>query len=191
LPIWNQLVRLLGPVAKCSCMAGSAATTSSPYFHYLSPGEYTLVVEDEWNQTICAPFQVSATSKNHIGAVSVTILGNSPEGGKVNMSLKNIGQAPIASLSASLTGFPAASVVVYSFVFNASSSNPLLAGQSAQSPSTLVGYGLSPTKQYPLTVTRHPPERDELLVRAAGLSRNLGSELAESGRGDVRRVQGS
>lgn len=39
----------------------TAATLSSPYFHYLSPGQYTLVVEDEWNQTICAPFLVSAT----------------------------------------------------------------------------------------------------------------------------------
>ena len=69
------------------------------------------------------------------------------------MSLENIGEAPIGSLNASLTGFPAAPTAVYSFAFNASSSNPLLADQTAKTAPTLVAYGLTPTKQYPLTVT--------------------------------------
>jgi hypothetical protein len=128
------------------------ATTSSPYFHYLSPGQYTLVVEDEWNQTIYAPFQVSATSKNHIGAVSVT-MKYGQEGREVSVSLENVGSTPIASLNASLTGFPTAPTAIYSFVFNASTSDPLLAGQSVQSVPTLVGAGIDTTKQYPLTVT--------------------------------------
>jgi hypothetical protein len=34
------------------------ATTSSPYFHYFPPGEYTLVVEDAWGQTYYAYFEV-------------------------------------------------------------------------------------------------------------------------------------
>lgn len=135
------------------CLEGDKATTSSPYFHYLPPGEYTLVVEDEWNQTICAPFLVSAASDNHVGAVSVAIAGYGQEGREVSVSLENVGQAPIASLNASLTGFPTSPTAVYSFVFNTSSSRLLLAGQIVQSTPTLVGSGIDPAKQYPLTVT--------------------------------------
>ncbi len=130
-----------------------AATTSSPYFHYLSPGQYTLAVEDEWNQTICAPFQVSATSNNHVGAVSVAIAGYSPEGHEVTMSLENIGLAPIASLNASLRGLVGTPTTVFAFSFNASSSNPVLTGQRIQSAPTLVGAGINTAEQYPLTVT--------------------------------------
>jgi hypothetical protein len=42
---------------------GSNATTSSNYFSYFAPGEYTLVVADLWNQTVYGYFEVqSATS---------------------------------------------------------------------------------------------------------------------------------
>jgi hypothetical protein len=34
------------------------ATTSSPYFHYFPAGQYTLVAEDLWNQTVFAYFKV-------------------------------------------------------------------------------------------------------------------------------------
>jgi hypothetical protein len=141
---WTPSSGYLGP---------GAATTSSPYFHYLPAGQYTLAVEDEWNQTICAPFRVSATSNNHVGAVSAAVTGSSSDGHEVSISLENIGEAPIASLKASLTGFPTAPTAVYSFEFNASSSNPLSTGQSIQSAPTLVGAGIDASKQYPLTVT--------------------------------------
>jgi hypothetical protein len=45
--------------APLSGLASSAATTSSSYFHYFSPGQYTLAVEDSWGQTIYAHFQVT------------------------------------------------------------------------------------------------------------------------------------
>jgi hypothetical protein len=38
------------------------AEIGSPYFRYFSPGEYTLVVEDMWNQTVYAHFQVTPNS---------------------------------------------------------------------------------------------------------------------------------
>jgi len=37
------------------------ASTSSEYFHYFSPGQYTLVTEDVWGQTTYAYFQVVAS----------------------------------------------------------------------------------------------------------------------------------
>jgi hypothetical protein len=37
------------------------ATTSSQYFHYFSPGQYTLVAEDMWGQSAFAYFQVAST----------------------------------------------------------------------------------------------------------------------------------
>lgn len=128
------------------------ATTSSSYFHFLPSGQYTLVLEDEWNQTICAPFQVSGASKNHVGSVSVTMV-YAQEGREVSVSLENIGLPPIASLNASLTDFPTAPTAVYSFEFNASSSSPILTGQIDQSSPTLVGAGIDTAYQYPLTVT--------------------------------------
>jgi hypothetical protein len=38
------------------------ATTSSPYFHYFPVGQYTLVAEDLWNQTVFAYFDVQGIS---------------------------------------------------------------------------------------------------------------------------------
>jgi hypothetical protein len=36
------------------------ATLGSKYFHFFSPGEYTLAVQDMWNQTVYAHFLVTA-----------------------------------------------------------------------------------------------------------------------------------
>jgi len=42
----------------------------SKYFTYFPPGEYTLAVEDVWNQTLYAHFQVNAASGTTSGAIS-------------------------------------------------------------------------------------------------------------------------
>jgi hypothetical protein len=34
------------------------ANATSPYFHYFSPGQYTLAVEDMWGETTYVYFQV-------------------------------------------------------------------------------------------------------------------------------------
>jgi hypothetical protein len=39
---------------------GQNATIDSPYFHYFSPGEYTLVVEDMWGQSVYSYFEVTS-----------------------------------------------------------------------------------------------------------------------------------
>lgn len=54
-------------------MDGSRATTNSSYFHYFSPGEYTLAVENIWGQTVYAHFQV--TSSTSTTAYTATING--------------------------------------------------------------------------------------------------------------------
>jgi hypothetical protein len=74
------------------------------------------------------------------------------QGREVSISVENVGSAPIASLSASMTGFTTSPAAVYSFAFNASSSNPLLPGQRAQSAPSLVGAGIDTVEQYPLTL---------------------------------------
>jgi len=49
------------------------ATISSPYFHYFPPGEYTLVVEDEWGPAVFSYFLVSGTTPP---AYTVTVQTN-------------------------------------------------------------------------------------------------------------------
>lgn len=141
---------LFGYWDNVTCCLG-AATTSSSHFHYLPPGEYTLAVVDEWNQTICAPFEVSTASKNHVGDASAQITGYNG-GHEVSVSLENIGESPIASLNASLAGF-ALPTTTYSFSFNdTSSTNPAVPGKTITSATTVVGSAIDPTKQYALTI---------------------------------------
>jgi hypothetical protein len=133
---------------------GSDATTNSSYFHYLSPGQYTLAVQDTWGQTVYAYFHVVSTSGSPVEVVSVTgpIPPYNPGGPVVGVTLRNIGTAPITSLAATLPRAPGGPTVPHSFVFNVSYSNPLQPGQSIQETRTLIGAGFDSSLRFPLTV---------------------------------------
>lgn len=50
----------VGPPGGVPGGGGQDGTVSSPYFHYLPPGQYTLVVEDMWGQVIYGYFRVTS-----------------------------------------------------------------------------------------------------------------------------------
>ena len=100
-----------------------------------------------------------------VEAVSVVgpIPPYNPGGPTVTVTLENAGDAPIASLNATLSDASPATNLAgfngpYSFEFNASLSNPLLPAQSAQDTRTLTGAGFTAGTDYPL-------------VRSTGVSR--------------------
>jgi len=132
------------------------ATIGSTYLHFFPPGQYTLVVEDQWGQAIYAHFQVTSASARPVDVVSVTgpIPPYNPGGPVVSITLKNTGDAPIASLNAGLQ-LPNAggTSTPYTFVFNVNSSDPLLPGQSITQTRTLINAGFDSSVEYPLTIS--------------------------------------
>ena len=131
------------------------ATTASPFFRYFAPGEYTLAVQDVWNQTIYAHFQVVSAIIRPVEVVSVTgpIPPYNPGGPVVSVTLKNIDHATIAALEATLGVENLENGVHgYSFVFNASPSDLLLPGQTIEETHTLIGAGFDTGVDYPLLI---------------------------------------
>ncbi len=139
---------------------------SEGVLHPFLPGEYTLAAGDEWGHVQILYFQVTAsssltvtTTSGLVGVVSVTgpIPPYNPGGPVVGITLKNIGETSITSLNATLAFVPPPNIpggipVPYSFVFNVSSSCPLLPGQSIQETQTLIGAGFGSGTEYPLTI---------------------------------------
>jgi hypothetical protein len=76
---------------------------------------------------------------------------------EVIISLMNVGESSITSLNATLGWVPppgtSGGPVQYSFVFNFSSSNPLLPGGSVYTRSTFVGPTLEGGLHYPLVIS--------------------------------------
>jgi hypothetical protein len=145
--------------ASNSTIIASLDSVNQDYFHQFSPGLYTMVAEDMWNQTVYAHFQVVSAIGSPVEVVSVLgpIPPYNPGGPVVSVTLKNTGDAPIASLNATLAFVPPPNIpggvrVPYSFVFDAASSNPLLPGQSTQETRTLIGAGFDSSLDYPLTI---------------------------------------
>jgi len=136
------------------------ATIGSPYFRYFSPSEYTLAVQDMWNQTVYVHFHVVSALGSPVEAVSVVgpIPPYNPGGPAVSVTLKNVGDAPITFLNATLAFVPPPTNpggvrVPYSFSFNVSSAHPLQPGQSIQDTRTLIGAGFETDLSYPLTIS--------------------------------------
>lgn len=92
---------------------------------------------------------VSALRSSPIAVASVTgpIPPYTPADPSIKLIVKNVGNLPIISLNTTLQ----TSSGSYSFVFGVNSSDPLLAGQSAQS--TQIGMGFQTGKDYPLTIS--------------------------------------
>jgi hypothetical protein len=74
-----------------------------------------------------------------------------PGGTVISITLENIGGVPVSFLNASLDFRER--VFPYPFVFNVSSSHPLLPSQSVQATQTLIGAGFQSGVQYPLTIS--------------------------------------
>jgi hypothetical protein len=130
------------------------------YFHQFSPGSYTLVAEDLWNQTVFAHFDVVAPEPVEVLSVTGPIPPFNPGGPVVEVDVENTGDAPIASLNVSLSfvppeNLPAQAMLPYSYSFGlgVNSSNPLLPGRSAEETRTLITAGFETGTPYPLTIS--------------------------------------
>jgi hypothetical protein len=145
---------LLGYWNTTTTLALQDATTSSRYFHRFPPGDYTLAVQDVWNQTVYAYFKVATPASSPVEVVSVNgpIPPYNPGGPVVSITLKNVARLAITSLRATLRVESLLSSP-YSFVFDVSPSNPLLTGQSAKVTQTLIDGGFDSSRSYPLTIS--------------------------------------
>ncbi len=128
---------------------------SQGVLHPFLPGEYTVVAGDEWGHVQILYFQVTTASGRTVEVVSVTgpIPPFNPGGPVVGITLRNVGDTPITSLSATLPINTQGPQLPYSFVFNVNSSNPLKPGQTAQDTRTLIGAGFDSSLQYSLTIS--------------------------------------
>ena len=106
----------------------------------------------------CFP-QASATTTTSALAKQVqvvSVLGPlppiNPGGPNIGVTLKNIATTPIVSLNATLKLQEGPNPNV-SYLFDVSTSNPLLPGHSIQKTADAINGGFDTTKQYPLTVS--------------------------------------
>jgi hypothetical protein len=141
------------------------------YFHQFSPGSYTLVAEDLWNQTVFAHFEV--VPPEPVEVLSVTGPIPAPNGSlasilspgpMVNVDLKNAGEVPIVSLIANLGLVPPDNLPAqaespstgphYPYAdLGVNASNPLLPGHSAQETRSLFDGSFDAGVPYPLTIS--------------------------------------
>ena len=110
--------------------ANGSSLSTPCNFRAFTPGSYTIVAEDLWNQTVYGYFQVSSL-QTPIKVVSVTgpIPPYNPGGPVISITLMNVADLPITSLNATLQ-LESQLSVPYSFQFGVNSSNPLFPGQS-------------------------------------------------------------
>jgi hypothetical protein len=142
-----------GGCGSSGMLAGYYNSTGS--FEPFPLGQYTLVAGDVWGQTVFAHFQVLSAVGAQVGVVSVIgpIPPYNPGGPVVSVTLLNIDACSIVSLNATLhAGEVAPGQVVYKYVFDVSSSHPLLTGQSATQTLTLINGEFSTGETYLLAI---------------------------------------
>ena len=110
---------------------------SSPNFTYFRPGVYTVVGGDEWGNLALVHFTVSdsvttnttMSIRKRAGQSYIILTRNDVNGTTdyptVELTLENVSNDPIVSLSASLIEFAPQD---YSFGLNVTAANPLLPG---------------------------------------------------------------
>jgi len=143
-------------ISESNSMAGYwTGTKNSPLFNYFLPGVYTIVAVDEWGQVVLLHFDVSLASQDPVQVISVVgpVPPITPAGPAISVTLKNVAETPIISLSATLKLPSAEPLVPYSFNFSVNSSNPLLQGQSVESTLTAIGAGFVTDASYPLVIS--------------------------------------
>ncbi len=134
-----------------------ASSNAADLFRFFTPGDYTIVAEDVWDQEVFAHFRVvPATSL--AGAVSAQespfSAANSPI---VALTVADFSSLPIVSLNASLTFEPPSEnpggiPITYPYTFMVNSSIPLEPGQAVQETRTLNGPLFDLGVEYPLTI---------------------------------------
>ena len=148
---------LFGYWSTTSIICCPANSTTPRLFRYLTPGDYTLVAEDIWGQSVSAYFQVvqGASASEAVSAQESPFSG--PASPIIGLTLANFGDVPIVSLNATLSFVQpdglAGPPVSYPFAIEVNSSAPLLPGQVINETRTLNGslFYIGPT--YPLTIS--------------------------------------
>jgi hypothetical protein len=135
-----------------------ASSDAADLFRYLTPGDYTIVAEDVWDQEVFAYFQVVpapspaeavSAQESPFSAINSPIVG---------LTLANFGSLPIISLNATLAfepppENPGGIPIPYPFTFAVNSSAPLEPGQAIQETRTLNGSLFELGVNYPLAVS--------------------------------------
>ena len=145
------------PPINSSCVKYSGANSSefsfpACDFRSFSPGVYTIMAQDLWNQTVYAYFQVLSTSQSPIAIASIiTFPWPINYGGpNVGITLTNVADIPIIALSATL--YVESRPYVFIFPVN-STTNPLMPGEDTSKVQPLVGADLIGNQSYPLIVS--------------------------------------
>lgn len=127
---------------------------SEGVLHPFVPGVYTLVAGDGWGHIKILYFQVVSAAGSPVEVVSVTgpIPPYNPGGPVISITLKNVGDSPITSLSATLR-LPSSNPNPYGFNFDVSQSNPLAQNMSSSFTRGLIGAGFQGDVSYPLAIT--------------------------------------
>ncbi len=148
-PVW-----LLSTNEVICCPASSNAAN---LFRYLTPGDYTIVAEDVWDQEVFAYFQVTEGSSPSLAVSAQESPFSSPDSPVIGLTLANLGDAPIVSLSATLSFVPPEESVgipvPYPFAFEVNPSVLLLPGQTIYETRTLNGPLFNIGANHPLTIS--------------------------------------
>jgi len=134
-----------------------ASSNAANLFRYLTPGDYTIVAEDVWDQEVFAYFQVTEGSSPSLAVSAQESPFSSPDSPVIGLTLANLGDAPIVSLSATLSFVPPEESVgipvPYPFAFEVNPSVLLLPGQTIYETRTLNGPLFNIGANYPLTIS--------------------------------------
>jgi hypothetical protein len=132
------------------CPAGSNA---SSMFRYFTPGEFTLVAEDVWGQSVTTHFRVvEGPSPSEAVSAQESPFSN-PGFPVIGLTLANFAGTPITSLNATLVFYAPEGAISYPFAFGVNSSDPLLPGQTAHEVKTLHGDSFDIGGTYPLRIS--------------------------------------
>jgi hypothetical protein len=131
------------------------------------PGIYTVVGGDEWGSLVMVHFTVFSVSNISTTTTStnatttqdqqpikiVSALGPEPPftpgGPEIEITLKNVSNEPVVSLTAIFTNLGPRE---FDFDFPVSTANPLLSGVSISDSLTLIGASIDTNVSYPLTI---------------------------------------
>ena len=155
-PICRRGSGLYGYWNTSSSICCPAPSTAPDFFRYLTPGEYTLAAEDVWGQSVFAYFQVVQGPSPSLAVAAQESPFSGPESPIVGVTLADLSDAPITSLSWDLPSVPphnGSGPLSYSYALGLSPSNPLLPGQAVQSVITLQGNLFDIGVEYPLTIS--------------------------------------
>ncbi len=135
-----------------------ASSNAADLFRYLTPGDYTIVAQDVWDQEVFAYFQVVPAPSPAEAVSAQESPFSAADSPIVGLTLANFGSLPIVSLNATLTSEPPPEnpggiPVPDPFTFAVNSSTPLEPGQAVQETRTLNGPLFDIGVSYPLTVS--------------------------------------